>query len=63
MAVKEYRITSKALNIRKKNSFDSDVLDVLREPGKIVEISATRNGFGKLVGRDGWICLDFAEKV
>ena len=63
MENKKYIIKSKALNVRKKNSFDSDVLEVIREPGKIVEVSVTRNGFGKLAGSDGWICLDFAEKV
>ncbi len=63
MANKKYKIKSKALNIRKKNSLDSDVIGVIREPGKVVEVSATRNGFGKLAGSDGWICLEFAEKV
>lgn len=63
MAVSKYKITSKALNIRKKNSLESEVLGVIREPGKVVEISAIRNGFGKLAGREGWICLDFAVRI
>lgn len=63
MAANKYRITSKALNIRKKNSLDSESIGVIRELGKVVEISVTRNGFGKLVGCDGWICLDYATKI
>lgn len=63
MAVNKYKITSKALNVRKKSSRDSEVLGVIREPGKVVEISATRSGFGKLAGCEGWICLEFAVKV
>ena len=63
MAVSKYKITSKALNIRKKNSLESEVIGIIREPGKVVEISATRSGFGKLAGCEGWICLEFAVKV
>lgn len=63
MAVSKYKITSKALNVRKKSSLDSEVLGVIREPGKIVDISVKRNGFGKLAGVDGWICLDYAVMV
>lgn len=63
MATKKYKITSKALNIRKKNSIESDILGVIREPGLIVEVTVVRNGFGKLADRDGWICLNYAEKV
>ena len=63
MATSKYKITSRALNIRKKNSLDSEVLGIIREEGKVVEISATRNGFGKLAGREGWICLEFADKI
>lgn len=63
MAVKEYRIKSKALNIRKKNSLDSEVIGVIRDPGCVVKISATRSGFGKLADREGWICLEYAEKM
>ena len=63
MAVSKYKITSKALNIRRKSTLDSDVLGVIRELGKVVDISAKRNGFGKLAGCDGWICLKYAVKV
>lgn len=63
MSAYKYKIKSKALNIRKKNSLDSEVIGIIRDPGCIVEISSTRSGFGKLAGREGWICLDYAEKV
>ena len=63
MAVNQYKIKSKALNIRKKNSLESEVIGVIRDPGCVVKISAVRSGFGKLADREGWICLDYAEKM
>ena len=58
-----YRVTVPLLNIREKASLVAEILGTLQE-GDVVEIVAkTPKGFGRLADDEGYVKLDFVEKV
>ena len=58
-----YRVIVPLLNIREKASLVADILGTLQE-GDLVEIvSRTPKGFGKLADDEGYVKLEFLEKV
>ena len=58
-----YRVIVPLLNIREKASLVAEILGTLQE-GDVVEIVAkTPKGFGRLADDEGYVKLDFIEKV
>ena len=58
-----YRVIVPLLNIREKASLVADILGTLQE-GDIIEITTkTPKGFGKIADDEGYVKLDFVEKV
>ena len=58
-----YKVTVPLLNIREKASLVAEVIGTLQE-GDIVEITAkTPMGFGKLADDEGYVKLDYVEKI
>ena len=58
-----YRVTVPLLNVREKASLVADILGTLQE-GDVVEIVArTPKGFGKLADDEGYVKLDYVEKI
>lgn len=59
----EYKITASALNVR-KSAVDGEVIGVLGN-GTVVVVTAILSGWGRISynGSEGWISLDYAEKV
>lgn len=58
-----YKVTVPLLNIREKASLVAEILGTLQE-GDIIEIVArTPKGFGKLADDEGYVKLDYVEKV
>lgn len=59
----EYKVIVPLLNIREKASLVAEILGVLQE-GDIVDIVArTPQGFGKLSDDEGYVKLEFLQKV
>ena len=59
----EYKVVVPLLNIREKASLVAEILGVLQE-GDIVDIVArTPQGFGKLADDEGYVKLEFLQKV
>ena len=59
----EYKITASALNVR-KSAVDGEVIGSLAK-GTVVVVTGILSGWGKISynGKEGWISLDYAEKV
>ena len=58
-----YRVIVPLLNIREKASLVAEILGTLQE-GDIIEIVAkTPKGFGRLADDEGYVKLDYVEKV
>ena len=58
-----YKVIVPLLNIREKASLVAEIIGTLQE-GDVVEITAkTPKGFGKLADDDGYVKLDFVEKI
>ena len=58
-----YRVVVPLLNIREKASLVAEILGTLQE-GDIIEISTkTPKGFGKIADDEGYVKLDYVEKV
>ena len=58
-----YKVIVPLLNIREKASLVAEILGTLQE-GDIVEIVAkTPKGFGRLADDEGYVKLDFVEKI
>ena len=58
-----YRVIVPLLNIREKASLVADIIGTLQE-GDIVYISTrTPKGFGKIADDEGYVKLDFVEKI
>ena len=58
-----YRVVVPLLNIREKASLVAEILGTLQE-GDVVEIVAkTPKGFGRLADDEGYVKLDYVEKV
>ena len=58
-----YKVIVPLLNIREKASLVAEVLGVLQE-GDIIDIVArTPQGFGKLADDEGYVKLEFLQKV
>lgn len=59
----EYKITASALNVR-KSAVDGDVIGSLAKD-TVVVVTDILSGWGKISynGKEGWISLDYAEKV
>ena len=59
----EYKVIVPLLNIREKASLVAEILGVLQE-GDVVDIVArTPQGFGKLADDEGYVKLEFLQKV
>ena len=59
----EYKVIVPLLNVREKASLVAEVLGVLQE-GDIIDIVArTPQGFGKLADDEGYVKLEFLQKV
>lgn len=59
----EYKVIVPLLNIREKASLVAEILGVLQE-GDVVDIVArTPQGFGKLAEDEGYVKLEFLQKV
>ncbi len=58
-----YKVIVPLLNIREKASLVAEILGTLQE-GDIIEIVAkTPKGFGRLADDEGYVKLDYVEKV
>lgn len=58
-----YKVAVPLLNIREKASLVAEIIGTLQE-GDIVDISTrTPQGFGKLADDEGYIKLEFAQKI
>ena len=58
-----YKVIVPLLNIREKASLVAEILGTLQE-GDIVDITArTPKGFGKLADDEGYVMLEYLEKV
>ena len=58
----EVKVAVPALNIRKSHSYDADVVKVIHADAVCV-IAETVDGWGKLATGEGWICLEFTDKI
>lgn len=59
----EYKITASSLNVR-KSAVDGEVIGTLAN-GTIVKVTTVLSGWGKISynGSEGWISLEYAERV
>lgn len=58
-----YKVTVPLLNIREKASLVAEIIGTLQE-GDIVDITTkTPKGFGKIADDEGYVKLDYVEKV
>lgn len=58
-----YRVIVPLLNIREKASLVAEIIGTLQE-GDIIEITTkTPKGFGKIADDEGYVKLDYVEKV
>ncbi len=58
-----YKVIVPLLNIREKASLVAEILGTLQE-GDIIEITAkTPKGFGKLADDEGYVKLEYVEKI
>ena len=58
-----YKVIVPLLNVREQASLVADILGTLQE-GDIIEIvSRTPRGFGRLADDEGYVKLDYVEKV
>lgn len=59
----DYRITASALNVR-TSAVDGDKIGMLPK-GSVVTVTAILSGWGRIEfeGREGWISLEYAEKI
>ena len=58
-----YRVIVPLLNVREQASLVADILGTLQE-GDIIEIvSRTPKGFGRLADDEGYVKLDYVEKI
>lgn len=56
------RVKVHALNVRKAGGYDAEILKVIKVD-EVREIANEVNGWGEIVGGEGWICLNFVEKI
>lgn len=61
-AVYQVKVTVRALNIRAGAGRFFAIRGCIRDRG-VYTIVETRGNWGKLEARDGWICLDYTEKI
>ena len=58
----EVRVAVPALNIRKSRGYEAEIVRVIKAD-TVCEIAKEVDGWGKLKSGEGWICLDFVEKI
>lgn len=58
-----YKVVVPLLNIREKASLVAEILGTLQEGDVIEVVAKTPKGFGKLADDEGYVKLDYVEKV
>ena len=58
-----YRVVVPLLNIREKASLVAEILGTLQQDDIVDIVSRTPKGFGKLADDEGYVMLEYLEKV
>ena len=57
-----YKVVATVLNVRENPDINNKIIKVLYK-NNVVEISETRNNWGKLANKTGWISLKYLKKI